>query len=181
VTDDVSLEDALLDHPADLPGRLALCPARAPFERLARAKTAGAAQRFERQLAAVSLSCDVVLVDTPPIGSNQAVAAVNAADRRAIVTTDSPRGRDALALTRDRFADLGVDATAVIVNRAGDDPLADGDRAVPEADLSDPRTGPACVPPDESFAPAVARAVETGLGTTLDLEFPDGGRFSGLL
>lgn len=181
VADDASLEDALLDHPADLPGRLALCPARAPFERLARAKTAGAAQRFERQLAAVSLSCDVVLVDTPPIGSNQAVAAVNAADRRTIVTTDSPRGRDALALTRDRFADLGVDATAVIVNRAGDDPLADGDRAVPEADLSDPRAGPACVPPDESFAPAVARAVETGLGTTLDLEFPDGGRFSGLL
>jgi MinD-like ATPase involved in chromosome partitioning or flagellar assembly len=33
---DVGLADALVDHPADLAGRLALCPASAPFERLAR-------------------------------------------------------------------------------------------------------------------------------------------------
>ena len=180
-TEEATLESVLYDHPTDLPGRLALCPARAPFERLARGKTAGAAQHFERQLAAASLSHDVVLVDTPPVGSNQSLAAVNAADRRAIVTTDSPRGSDALARARDRFTDIGADVDAVIANRAGSDPRVDADVAVPETDVHAPGECPATVPPDESFAPAVAGVVEAAFETRLDLDFPDGGRLSSLV
>jgi len=180
VTEEVALEAALYDHPAELPGRLALCPARAPFERLARAKTAGAARQFERQLAAASLSHDVVLVDTPPLGTNQALAAVNAADRIGIVTTDSRRGTDALARTRERLDDVGEAADAVLANRS-DGSLADADATVPESNVTDPGACPACVPADETFAPAVADAAECLLGGALDLEFPDGGRMGGLL
>lgn len=180
-TEEATLESALYEHPIDLPGQLTLCPARAPFERLARAKTAGAAQHFERQLAAASLAHDVVLVDTPPVGSNQSLAAVNAADRRALVTTDAPRGRDALARARERFEDVGAVIDAVIVNHADDEPIPDADAVVPTTDVRAPQDCPASVPPDESFAPAVADVVETVLDTTLDLEFPESGRLASLV
>ena len=146
---DAELGAALCEREFDVPGRLALCPARAPFERLARAKTAAAARRFEQQLAAAALSHDAVIVDTPPIGGNQALAAVDAADRVAVVTS-------------------------------GDGTLADADATVPSEPVS-PRECPACVPPDETFAPAVAAAVEAALGVELDLEFPEGGRLRGIL
>jgi len=180
VTEEVPLEAALYDHAADLPGRLALCPARAPFERLARAKTAGAARQFERQLAAASLSHDVVLVDTPPLGTNQALAAVNAADRVGVVTVDSQRGADALARTRERLQDVGSATDAVLANRS-DDSLADADATVPVSDVTEPGACPVCLSPDGTFAPAVADAAEQLLGGSLDLEFPDKSGMGGLL
>jgi septum site-determining protein MinD len=180
VTGEVSLESTLYEYGVDTPGRLALCPARAPFERLARAKTAGAARQLERQLAAASLSHDVVLVDTPPLGTNQALAAVNAADRVAVVTVDGRRGRDALAQAQERLDDIGAAADAVIANRS-DGSLADADAAVPTSEVTDPGDCPACLPPDEVFAPAVADATGHVLGESLNLEFPDDGRVGGLL
>lgn len=180
VTEGGALEAALYDHGADLPGRLALCPARAPFERLARAKTAGGARQFERQLAAASLSHDVVLVDSPPIGTNQAVAAANAADRVTVVTVDSRRGADALAQTRERLDDVGASIDAVLANRS-EGSLADADATVPESDVTAPGDCPACLPPDGTFAPAIADAAAHALGESLDLEFPDSGRIGGLL
>jgi MinD-like ATPase involved in chromosome partitioning or flagellar assembly len=180
VTEEVALDAALYDHPAELPGRLALCPARAPFERLARAKTAGAARQFERQLAAASLSHDVVLVDTPPLGTNQALAAVNAASRIAVVTVDSRRGRDSLARTHERLDDVGTTADVVIANRS-DGSLEDADAAVPTSEVKSPDDCPACLPPDETFAPAVAGAAGAALGQELDLASADEGRVGGLL
>jgi len=179
VADETDFESALYEYPAELPGRFALCPARAPFERLARAKTAGAARRFEEQLAAASLSYDVVLVDTPPVGANQAVAAVDAADRVAVVTSGDGRGGDALVRMRDRLADVGVGVDTVIANRS-DGELADADVHVPESELESPGECPACLDPDAAFAPAVAAAIEQALDTTLDLEFPEKGRLDGL-
>jgi MinD-like ATPase involved in chromosome partitioning or flagellar assembly len=180
VTEEVSLEATLYEYGVDTPGRLALCPARAPFERLARAKTAGAARQFERQLAAASLSHDVVLVDTPPLGTNQALAAVNAADRVAVVTVDSRRGRDALAQAQERLDDVGAAADAVVANHS-EGSLADADAAIPTSEVTDPENCPACLPPDGVFAPAVADATEHVLGEPLELEFPDSGRVGGLL
>lgn len=215
LTGEAELGDVLYDRPADLPGTLALCPARAPFERLARAQTAGAAQRFESQIAAASLSHDVVLVDTPPIAGNQAIAAVNAADHVVTVTSDTPRGRDALPRTYDRLDDIGVCSRTVLVNRAKDD-TQDADTGaassdvsledtrsdaasetgrrgsasipetarritVPESEVTHPGACPACVPPDETFAPAVASAVESIFDVTVDVEFPESGRFDTIL
>ena len=46
-------EAGLVELPVEVSGRVRCCPAHAPFERLARAKTAEAAQRFERLLGEV--------------------------------------------------------------------------------------------------------------------------------
>lgn len=183
VTDDgAELVDALTAMDLDTPGRVSLCPARAPFERLARAKTAGAAERFEKQVAAAALSHDVVLVDTPSVAANQAVAAVDAADRIAVVTPDSTRGGDALARTRARLTDIGTEADAVVANFADGNPgVTEADARVPTGDVTDPGACPACLDPDEEFAPAVATATEVMLAVDLGLEFESRGRLDGLL
>jgi septum site-determining protein MinD len=178
LTEEASLGDVLYDVPVDVPGRLALAPARSPFERLARAQTAGAAQRLERQLAASSLSHDVVLVDTPPIEGNHAVAAVNAAEQIGLVTPDTPRGRNSLALMRARLDDIGETADVVLRDRATDH-LSEG-VPIPESDVTTASEAPVCTTPDEQFAPAVAEAAEELLDVDLDLEFPSGGRLGDL-
>lgn len=179
LTEEMDLEAALYDHPADLPGRLALSPAWAPFDRLARAKTAGAADRFAEQLAAAAISHDVVLVDTPPIGGNQAIAALDTADRVGIVVPDSPRGADGLALTRERLADLGIGSDAVVANRSADGSI-EADAYVPETDVTDPRDCPSCVPVDGEFTPAIADAIEATVGIDVEIETPVRG-LAGLL
>lgn len=177
LTEEASLGDVLYDVATDLSGRLALAPVRAPFERLARAQTAGAAQRLERQLAAASLSHDVVIVDTPPIAGNHAVASVNAAEGIALVTSDTPRGRDGLALMRGRLEDLGETPDVVLRNRATGY-LSEG-VPIPESEVTSAAEAPVCLDPDEEFAPAVADAVETTLDISLGLEFPSSGPLGG--
>lgn len=179
LTDEASLGDVLYDVSVELPGRLVLAPARAPFERLARAQTAGAAQRFERQLAAASLSHDVVLVDTPPVDGNQAVAAVNAADRTVLVTADTHRGRDALSLMRGRLADIGASADAVLRNR--DTGVLSEGLAIPDSDVTAASDAPLCATPDETFAPAVASAVEELFDVSVDVDGQSVGRLGGWL
>lgn len=182
VTDEAELAETL--HPVDIdtPGTLSLAPARAPFERLARAKTAGAAERLEKHLAAAALSHDVVIVDVPPLGANQAVAAVNAADRVAVLAPDSERGGDALARTRARLDDIGSEADSVVANRAGESAvLTEADARVPASETTAPGECPAVLPPDETFAPSVAAATEATLEEQLDIEFETGGRLDGLL
>lgn len=174
LTEEASLGDVLYDIPTDTEGRLVAAPARAPFERLARAQTAGAAQRLERQLAASSLSHDVVLVDTPPLTGNHAVAAVNAAERVSLVAEDTPRGRDGLALLRGRLQDIGASGDVVLRNRATGH-LSEGIE-IPESDETTAAGAPACPTPDSDFAPAVAEAVEAMLDISLDLDFPAGSR-----
>lgn len=175
-TGDAALETTLHHVSLDLPGRVAVCPAHAPFERLARAKTAGAAERFEEQLAAASLSYDAVLLDTPPVGANQALAAVDAADQVGLVTTDTDRGADAAAMMRERLADVGHRPDAVVANRSdGNGPLAP-DVAVPTSDLRRARDAPASLRGDRPFSPAVAEVTETLFDVSLDLEFTEEGR-----
>jgi MinD-like ATPase involved in chromosome partitioning or flagellar assembly len=175
VVDDRPLDAALLDHPADTPGRFALAPAFAPFERLARAKTPAAAERFADATADAASEFDHVLVDAPPIAANQAVAAVTAADRVALVAPDSARGADSLQRARGRLAGVGEAADLVVVNRAGDDPLADADVAVPPAAAGVPETPTAVARPDGEFAPAVAALAEALFDADLDLAFESAG------
>jgi len=179
LTGEANLDAVLYGMDLDVAGEVNLCPAWAPFERLARAKTAGAADRFEQQLAAAAISHDTVLVDTPPIGGNQAIAAVNAADRVGIVAPDTPRGRDGVALAQERSADLGIGIDTIIANRSTD-AFLEADVHIPEGESTAPRSAPGCLPADEQFTPAVAAAVETVLGVDLDIELPESGRFSGL-
>lgn len=179
LTGEADLDDTLSEMALDLPGTVSVCPARAPFERLAQAKTAGAANRFEQQLAAAAISHDAVLVDTPPIGGNQAIAAVEAADRVALVAPDSHRGNDGLALARERLTDLGHSASVVLANRASDGPL-EGDVSIPESSVTAPQNCPA-VPAEDGFTPAIAETVEALLGFDVDVDADKSGRLSGLL
>jgi septum site-determining protein MinD len=121
-------------------------------------------------------------VDTPPVASNQAVAALNATEQTVVVTPDTPRGADALASVRGRIADVGASVHGVVANFAGEDAVVtDADARVPTAEVADPAACPSVVPPDDTFAPAVAHATEATLGVDLSLEFPTGGRLDGLL
>lgn len=180
-TEEGRLKDGLYPLNLDTEGTLSICPARGPFARTSRAQTAGAAERFEQHLAAAALSHDAVFVDVPPINSNQALAAINSADRVSLVTTGTERGASSVATMHDRLADIGAQADFVVANRTKDGGRIDADVAIPESAVQNERDSPAVVDPDDSFAPAVADMAEALLDTSLDLDFPDGSRFGGLL
>ena len=181
VTEDAPLDSVVQPAGLETPGQLSLCPARAPFERLARAKTAGAAEKLEKQIAAIALSHDVVLVDTPPLASNQAVAVANTVERIVAVTPDTDRGDDALARLTGRMADVGESIDAVVSNFAADDPVVtDAAVRVPESETRAPSACPASLDGAEPFAPAVAVATEAALDTDLDVTIEDSGRLDGV-
>jgi len=181
VTDGAAIDDVV--HPVGLeaPGQLSLCPARAPFERLARAKTAAAAEQLEKQSAAIALSHDVVLLDTPPVASNQAVAAVDTADRVVAVTPDSPRGGDALARLQGRLADVGASLAAVVATFADEGYVEAADVRVPETETRDPADCPVADEGDGPFTSAVAGAAEVVLDERIDVDVESEGRLGGVL
>ncbi|WP_255194871.1 MinD/ParA family ATP-binding protein [Halorarius litoreus] len=172
VTEEWPLDDGLVELPVETSGRVVAAPAYAPFERLARAKTPDAARRFERLAETAAREYDAVLVDTPPIAANQAVAAVTVADRVALVTPGTTRGTDALARMRDRLADVGCEVDASVATRTTETGVADV--AVPESDTTDPGAVPVCDTADGALAAAVVEATETTLDRDLDVEFDDG-------
>lgn len=123
------LERGLVDIGGEGAGRVAVCPARAPFERIARAKTPAAASAFESRVAEASRAFEFVVVDTPPIAANQAVAAVNSVEAVAVVC-DGARAEAAVPRMVDRLADTGIDDPTVVVTHESDHP--DADVAIPE-------------------------------------------------
>jgi len=156
-------------------GRIACLPARAPFERLARAKSPEAAQALERRIEAAAAEFDRVLVDVPPIGSNPAVAAATAAERVAVVTPASERGVDAAQTIRGRLQDVGTSADAVVaVDRAGTGaegfPDSDADTVLPRFDAD----APAALE-TEAGVEAVAAVADAALDRSLDLPLAEGG------
>lgn len=172
VTGSAPLSSGLIDLDVRTPGRLAACPAAAPFDRLARAKTAEAAEQFESLVADATSSFDHVIVDTPPVAANQSIAAINAADRVALVTPATARGADAYARSLDRLTDIGIPPGVLVANGEADGgPVADADVAIPWHEAETPAEAPVCPEPDATFAPAVATAVETAVNTRLDLAF----------
>ncbi len=173
--DDADLESALTPLVTDLRGTLAAAPARAPFERVARAKTAGAAERLERQIAAAGMFHDVVIVDTPPVAANQAVAAVTACDLVALVAPDTRRGADGVARMSAVLEDVGTEADTLVATFAGDEPdvLQDAVGRVPETAVVDPSACPSCLHDDSTIALPVAEAVQAVLDTELAIEFDD--------
>jgi cellulose biosynthesis protein BcsQ len=161
----------------DAPGRVACCPAHAPFERLARAKRPAAAERLEDRIAEAADAFDAVLVDTPPVASNPAVAAVTTADRVAIVAPATTRGADGVQRIGARVADVGAGVDAVVATRGE---LSAADVTIPASDVTEAGAAPACL--DEgagAFGAAVARAAEVSLATDLDVDVGEEGLFGG--
>ncbi|EJN59687.1 P-loop NTPase family protein [Halogranum rubrum] len=172
VTDsDAPLDAGLVDFDlTDVDGRVACCPAAAPFERLARAKTPEAAQRLAERIDEAAEAFDHVLVDTPPVAANQAVAAVSAVDRVVLVTPGTARGADALQQMRGRLRDVGVTAEVTLSTCGAID---DADAVVPESDVTSPDDAPACLASAGAFAPAVALATEVAVDEELSVEFDE--------
>lgn len=173
VTDDTEEPAASAVHELGdaLPGTVALVPARPPFERLARAKTVEAARALTSRIEEAATEYDYVIVDTPPVASNQSVAVVTETDRVAAVLPASRHGRDALQRLRGRVDDVGAGVDAAIAT-GGNVPPADVALPAPAKDLSGaPEVGAT----DSSYAEAVARAFEVGFETELDVSFEDGG------
>jgi septum site-determining protein MinD len=154
-------------------GRVAVAPARAPFERFSRAKTSECGRRLAERLAAAAREYDHVLVDVPPVAANQAVAAVTAADRVVVVVPDSQRGVDALGRMRDRLADVDAAVDAAVANLVGASPQVEAaDATVPTAEEEQLAEAPVAVGPTE-FAAAVGAATETALAVDLGLAEPE--------
>ena len=154
------LEEGLIDLPATGSGRLAACPAHAPFERLARAKAPEAAKRFDARIEEAERRFDRVLVDTPPIATNPAVAAATAVETVAIVC-DGTRAESAVPRTQDRLADIGVDSSATLLTRTESHP--DADVAIPAFESETPATEG-----DDPAHAALVAVVETVADVTIE-------------
>ncbi|MFB6222696.1 MAG: ParA family protein [Haloarcula sp.] len=176
---DVPVEEALFDLDTDADGQIALCPAHAPFERLARAKTAESAQALERAIEDLAGRFDHVLLDVPPVAANQAVAAATTAQRRAFVVPASDRGSDLLPRQQGRLRDIGAPASAVVATRVHNEDgksIEDASHTVPHIDPGSPK--PLATDPDTDVAPTVAAMTEDLLNVDLDLTFEEDGLFS---
>lgn len=163
-----------------LPGRADAVPARAPFERLARAKTAEAAQKLERRIDEAAATYDAVIVDAAPVGSNEAVGAVTAADRVEAVYPATTHGRDAAQRLRGRIADLGesVDGS-IAVAREGDSQggaeIGDGDQVVLPGTDPAVANAPIAATGTGAYTRAIADAYASAFDTSVDVELEEPG------
>ena len=177
-------DGAAADQLNDLSGKVDLIPARAPFERVARAKTAEAARKLERRIDEATTGYDAVVVDTSPVASNEAVAAVTSVDRVGAVRPATPHGVDALQRLRGRIADVGTTVDASVAVRRGID--TETDAALNDADVVLPPTDPAvaAAPVVADGSMAYAEAMVDGYArlfdTSVDVEFADAGLFERL-
>ncbi|MFB6103659.1 MAG: AAA family ATPase [Halobacteriaceae archaeon] len=172
--EEAELGAAVHDHPSETPGRLGLCPAFAPFTRLAAVQAPETAAQFEDLVEAARATGDGVVIDVPPLADNLAVAAVSAADRVGVVTEQSARGRDALSRCRGRLADVGVDADFVVGNRVGEEAFPDADVSVGVSREADVPETPTVLQGDDGVGPGVAALVETGFDMELGVSLETG-------
>ncbi|WP_411967714.1 ParA family protein [Haloferax sp. YSSS75] len=178
VTDeaDESLAAGLVELEGSTDGRVAVCPAAAPFERLARAMTADAAQAFEGRIEEAAREFDVVLVDAPLLASNPTVAAATACDRVALVAPATDRGADAVGRLTARAADVGIDVDTVVSTFGS---LPDADVAVPESETKRPTASPTCRD-DTELAAGVANVASDLLDVDLSALTESDGILSGI-
>lgn len=175
--DDVSPAEAMVELTTAGKGSVHLAPARAPFADLARAKTEAAARSLASTLREAADRFDYVLVDTPPVATNQAVAAVTAADRVGAVAPATERGLDAVQRVRARTDDVGTGVDVTVGNQAppGAAIADDFDAVVPESDRSGPRAVPTADVGDGAFTEGVASIAELLVGVDIGVTFETGG------
>jgi septum site-determining protein MinD len=169
---DARVPEARHDLAPAAPGDLAVYPAFAPFARIADAKTPAAAQRLGDALDALAGAHDFVLVDAPPVASNQAVAAVTEAEQVAAVLPPGDRGVDSLQRARGRLADVGAEFDLAVANRTADPP-ADAYLAVPESGHDGIPDAPVALENTGDFTEAVADLAAQLFGATVSVDFED--------
>lgn len=169
------LEEAIHDIAVDGDGQLGVSPAVSPFVQIAAAKTETAGARVGDRLEAATEQADWVLLDVPPVVSNQAIGAVTATDRTIAVIPPTERGIDALQRERGRLADVGTAFDDVLAVGAGDVP-PDADAHLPVLPDGAPAHRPATLESGSSFTSAVAHATEAVLPVTVEAPEPDSAR-----
>ena len=156
--ENVPLSECVHGVPVEGEGRLDLLPSFAPFSGIADAKTSAAGARVGERLDDAGEAFDHVLLDVPPVVSNQAVGGVTAAEAVAAVIPPTDRGVAALQRERGRMADVGTEFDHVIAvgTDAGGAP-PDADHRVPALPGDAPANGPITL---ESTGPYTARLAE---------------------
>ncbi|WP_459193051.1 ParA family protein [Halosimplex sp. J119] len=174
LTEDRPLAEAETTLSLDVPGSVTVAPALAAFERLARAKTSECARRLAERLSAATDRYDAVFVDVPPVGANQAVAAVTAADAVALVVPDTERGVEAVPRHCDRLGDVDAGVDAIVANQGNpDSPTVEAaDAVIPTSEATALSEAPTAVEPS-AFTTALGAAVESLTGVDPDLPEPD--------
>lgn len=157
---DHDLESAIHDKAVDGAGRLGVIPSVSPFVTIADAKTETAGARVSERLAEATERADWVLLDVPPVVSNQAIGAVTAADLTVAVISPNERGIDALQRERGRLADVGTAFDGVLAVGSGAVP-PDADAHIPALPDAVPEYRPATLEGTGSFTEAVAQATDT--------------------
>ena len=178
VTEDgVAPADVLVERTTAGDGSLHVAPARAPFAGIARAKTETAARTLESTLRAAAGRFDRVLVDTPPVAANQAVASVSAADRVGVVAPATARGVDAVQRVRGRIEDVGATVTATVGNRAppGETVAEPFDAVVPVHEGAEPEEVPVADEAAGAFVAGVAAVTQVVVGVDPDVEVETNG------
>lgn len=170
ITEGGDLDEALLRYPADTAGTLRMCPVHAPFTRIAAAKAPDAAERLGTLITEATSLAEHVVVDVPPLASNTAVGGAAAADRRALITPATIRGRDALSRSHGSLADLGMGADIVVANRAEDGDLEDADVTIPESVDTDVPESPSALSEEAGFGSAVSTLTESLFAITLEVD-----------
>ncbi|MFB6268063.1 MAG: ParA family protein [Halodesulfurarchaeum sp.] len=170
------LAEAVREWEVPGPGRLGVVPAYAPFTEIATGKAREAAMRVEGRIDEAAADFDHVLLDVPPVVSNQAVAGVTAADRVVAVVPPTDRGTDALQRERGRLADVGaVLDGAVAVGASDGDEVPDADWTLPALPAGAPERRPATVHGGGAFTDAVATLAEALFDVSLDIDNQDRG------
>ncbi|WP_338730093.1 AAA family ATPase [Haladaptatus sp. DJG-WS-42] len=176
VTGEKPIEAAIYDLPLDLDGRLSAVPSHATFEQLARAKAPAAAEQLSNYVTDLTRGFDIVLIDTPPLATNPAVAAVTAADAVALVAPATERGLDAISPIRGRLQDVGASGDHLLANRADGSLFArETELLIPESANADPDSPTCATAEDGALAPSVVDVAETLFDTDLGIEFEDPG------
>ncbi|MDZ7850003.1 MAG: ParA family protein [Halodesulfurarchaeum sp.] len=170
---DETLRDAVREWAVEGDGRFEVVPSLAPFVEIAAAKSEAAGARVGERLEEAAERADWVLVDVPPVVSNQAIGAVTSADQVIAVLPPSDRGVDALQRERGRLADVGGSFDAVLTVGPGDPP-PDATAHLPERPGNAPAHRPATLSADGSFTRAVGAATATLLDVSIDIEERDG-------
>lgn len=170
---DESIDDGLVEMALSVDGRVAVIPAAASFERLARAQTPESARSLTTVIDRLARRFDHVLVDAPLVATNATVAVVTATERNAVVVPASKRGAIAAPRIQDRLTDVGTELDVLVANRgAPDSPVENADLTVPESRDTAPQPVPSVVKRDDDFARAIVKFADALVAEPLTVE-PD--------
>lgn len=154
LTEDAPIDQAMVTLSTSTTGTVSLCPSRASVVQIAAAKTEDAADQLMPVIDQLSTEYDWLLLDIPPAVHNLALAGLQAADSRLVVTPATQCGADALRRMEGRFRDLDCDLSGVIATfDETASPVQRADTTIPAFEVTAPDAVPSILDADASYQP----------------------------